>query len=72
MSLSLITKYSVPAYLTSVPAYFSKRTVSPALTVISIVTPLSVTRPAPTAITVPVWDFSLADDGKTMPPIDFS
>ena len=45
MSLSLITKYSVPAYLTSVPAYFSKGQY-PALTVISMVTPLSVTRPA--------------------------
>src|SRR5690606_13038326 len=55
MSFSLMMRYSVPSTLTSVPAYFENRTLSPTFTVRATLSPLGRTRPLPTATTLPSW-----------------
>src|SRR4051794_24495277 len=61
------TRYSSPAYLTSVPPYLLYRTTSPTLTSTGTRLPLSSTRPGPTARTSPSCGFSLAVSGMTSP-----
>jgi hypothetical protein len=53
ISLSLMIRYSSPSTFTSLPAYCPKRTVSPALTLTGITSPVSVFLPGPTDITSP-------------------
>src|SRR5699024_6500444 len=67
ISVSFTTKYSVPSYFTSVPEYFSKRTLSPTLTSIGERSPLSSIFPSPTATTVANCGFSFAESGNTIP-----
>ncbi len=54
ISRSFTTRKSLPSCLTSVPAYFSNKTVSPTLTANSAFVPFSSIRPSPTAIIEPV------------------
>src|SRR5215213_7902025 len=61
------TRYSSPAYLTSVPPYLEYSTVSPTATSSGTRLPLSSMRPGPTARTVPSCGFSFAVSGITMP-----
>src|SRR6476659_647315 len=59
---------SSPPYLTSVPPYLLKMTLSPTLTSSGTRSvPLSLKRPGPTATTSPSWGFSLAVSGMTRP-----
>lgn len=68
ISFPATIKYSFPSNFTSVPAYFSNITWSPAFTAAGTFSPFSNKRPSPTATTVPVCGFSLADEAKTIPP----
>src|SRR6185437_10408879 len=62
------TRYSSPAYFTSVPPYLLYSTTSPTLTSIGTrLVPASSKRPGPTARTSPSWGFSLAVSGITRP-----
>ena len=68
---SKIRQISLPARcFCSVPAYFAKSTVSPALTSTGKTLPSS-RLPAPTAMTVPRCGFSRAASGITNPPLVF-
>src|SRR3954451_3247708 len=60
---------SSPSYLTSVPPYLLKMTLSPTATSIGTRLPLSSTRPGPTATTLPSCGFSLAVSGMTRPDL---
>src|SRR5699024_11885823 len=60
-------KNSSPSYLSSVPPYLEKMTVSPSLTPTGVSSPLSFARPGPTATTVASCGFSLAESGITRP-----
>src|SRR5262249_6351015 len=62
------TRYSSPAYFTSVPPYLLYSTTSPTLTSTGTrLVPASSKRPGPTARTSPSWGFSLAVSGITRP-----
>src|ERR1700745_3146371 len=62
------TRYSSPAYFTSVPPYLLYSTTSPTLTSTGTrLVPASSKRPGPTATTSPSWGFSFAVSGMTNP-----
>src|SRR5215469_14311634 len=62
------TRYSSPAYFTSVPPYLLYSTTSPTLTSMGTrLVPASSNRPGPTAMTSPSCGFSLAVSGITSP-----
>src|SRR4029079_11360671 len=65
-------RYSWPSILMSVPAYFPKRTRSPAFTSRGTLLPLSRILPLPTAMTSPSCGFSLAVSGMMIPPLTVS
>src|SRR5690606_33383517 len=69
ISFSPITSRSSPSTLTVLlPEYGPNTTLSPTLTASGRTSPLSRTRPAPTATTSPRFGFSAAEPGRTMPP----
>ena len=72
MSVSRRIKYSLPWYFTSVPAYLEKMMRSPSDTSRATRSPLSKTRPVPTATTLPSCGFSFAESGRTIPLAVFS
>src|SRR5438270_23364 len=66
-SFSDTIRYSMSSTLNSLPAYLAYSTLSPTLSSIGTLVPLSRSLPVPTASTMPSWGFSLAVSGITIP-----
>src|SRR5437870_7064713 len=71
-SFSDTIRCSVSSTLNSLPAYLAWSTLSPTLSSIGTLVPLSRILPVPTASTMPSWGFSLAVSGRTIPLLVFS
>src|SRR6202171_1223568 len=71
-SFSETIRYSISSSLNSLPAYLAYSTLSPTLSSIGTLVPLSRILPVPTASTMPSWGFSLAVSGSTIPLLVFS
>src|SRR6185295_2250770 len=67
-SSSRMMRNSSPSSLISCPEYFPNRMRSPAFTSSGTRLPSSFDLPAPAAITLPCWGFSLAESGMMIPP----
>src|SRR5438477_3639168 len=66
-SFSDTIRYSMSSTLNSLPAYLAYSTLSPTLSSIGTLVPLSRSLPVPTASTMPSWGFPLALSGITIP-----